>query len=270
MNGCREKYPSLHWGISTLGCPDADLAQAAALADRNGIEYLEIRTVSGENDVAKTLRVPENRPTAVRLTESGRVRVLDSSFRIASTDLAAHDALLDVARTADEFNIPYIRLFGGFSGELTGDILRQCMDNIMWFKSFGFRTRLALETHDGFSWSDRVVKLMELCGEELPVIWDAHHTFQVGKEPFAESLRLLKPFLVTIHFKDSHWDIAAEGGPQFIHDLPGAGEVPLTELFELLEQEKITVPVVLEYEKLWRQYLPELSEALTAWQNLCR
>ena len=261
------RFPSLRWGLSTLGCPEASLEQAVKTADDFGMEFLEIRTISGSNKVSEMLGRPENHAAAERLVAAGRVRVLDSSFRIASTDPDAKAELLNVARTADEFGIPYIRLFGGFSGEPTPEVFRDCANNLTWFKAQKFRARLALETHDGFAWSPRVLALMEHCGEPIPVIWDAHHTFQSGGEPFADSFRALRPHIIDVHFKDSHFG-TRDGERRLVQDLPGAGEVPLTELFALLERERFDAPVVLEYEKLWHPYLPELPLALAAWRKL--
>ncbi len=173
--------------------------------------------------------------------------------------------LCAIARCADEFNVPYIRVFGGFpfQEELTLERLSRSAENFRWFASQNFRVRLALETHDGYSASSRCLKLTEALGGELPIIWDAHHTWRFAGESFLESFELLKDFLVDIHFKDSH----SVPGPAGAHlgDLPGEGEVPLHELFTLLAREHCNLPVTLEYEKAWMPYLPGLSIALKVW-----
>ena len=48
----------------------------------------------------------------------------------------------------------------------------------------------------------------------------------------------------------------------------GEGDVPLDELFALLEKNRVQYPVSLEYEKKWCAYLPVLDEALEAWKRL--
>ena len=48
------------WGISTLGCPELSLPEAAALAERFGFRLLELRALSGNCKLAANLKLPEN------------------------------------------------------------------------------------------------------------------------------------------------------------------------------------------------------------------
>ena len=103
-------YPTLNWGISTLGCPEYNLPQAVELADRYGIKFFEIRTLNNTVNCQETLYYPENEPAMRKLAAAGRCQVLDSSFGITADKAGQREALAEIARTADDFNIPYIRI----------------------------------------------------------------------------------------------------------------------------------------------------------------
>ena len=264
------RYATLNWGISTLGCPECNLPQAVELADRYGIKYFEIRTLNNTVNCQETLYYPENEPAMRKLAAEGRCQVLDSSFGITADKAGQREALAEIARTADDFNIPYIRIFGGgnYGEELTDKRIRNTVDNLNWYKSQRFNACLALETHDICSSSNFCLALQEYAGEHLPIIWDAHHTRQIALEDFKSSFSKLADNIVSVHFKDSHY--AEKDGVEYCeYDLIGEGLVPMDELFTLLTENNVKVPVTLEHEKFWRKYLPELDVMLDSWQKFC-
>ena len=250
------------WGFSTLGCPELSLPEAAALADRFGFPHLELRTVSGSLNLPEVLRRPVNRTVLRQLADAGRVRILGTSFGLAGSQTGDREELAAFAALADEFNIPYLRVFGGFPFEsgLGENRLRLAAANLDWWRRQCCRCQLALETHDGFSSAARVRQLFDALGEELPVIWDVHHTFSVGGETPAASFALIGRTTVDVHVKDAVH--LPDGGQKAV--LPGDGELPVPATLALLEAEKYAGDVTLEYEKQWQPYLPPLPEALTA------
>ena len=264
------RYESLRWGLSTLGCPQCNLPQAVALADSYGIEFLEIRTLNGTVNCQETLYLPENKEVMQQIAAAGRCRVLDSSFGITADKPGQREALGEIARTADDFNIPYIRIFGGgnYGEALSDERLKTAEANLKWFKAQKFQAELALETHDICSSAVSCMQLQEACGCHLPIIWDAHHTRQIAGEEFADSFQLLVKNIVSVHFKDSRYAYAGEER-YCDYVLIGEGLVPMDELFTLLEQNKVQVPITLEHEKFWRKNLPELEVMLDSWQSFC-
>ena len=264
------RYAELNWGISTLGCPDLNLVQAVELADKYGIKYFEIRTLNNTVNCQETLYYPENEPVMRKLSAEKRCMVLDSSFGITADKPGQREALAEIARTADDFNIPYIRIFGGgnYGEELTAERIKIAHDNFKWFREQKFNAALALETHDICSSSDFCLALQEHCGGKLPIIWDAHHTRQIAHEEFEESFSKLADNIVAVHFKDSHY--AEKDGVEYCEfDLIGEGLEPMDELFTLLTENNVTVPITLEHEKFWRKNLPELEIMLDSWQKFC-
>ena len=251
---------TLCWGFSTLGCPQMSLREALALADKYNIHFLELRAISGSVELHLTLMEPDNRDILAILAKDKRTKVFGSSFEISRNNPEARKKLLTLAGIADQFDIPYLRVFGGipFSSKMNKTILNATLDNIRWFNAQNFNCQLALETHDGYSSADRCAILFDYLGQTLPVIWDTHHTWRDGLESFSYSLDILKDTLVDIHFKDS----LKNAENKIISQAPGKGEVPLNELFLLLKSKQINCPVVLEHEKLWEPELPGLPEAL--------
>ena len=138
----KSEYPSLRWGLSTLGCPELTLPEAVALADQYGMEFLELRTISNSSMVFNTLYLPENAPCARQLTAAGRCRVLDSAFFLAVQNDSAREELLKIARTADDFKIPYIRIFGRFPASGLSDELLDTKMQVYVHKKPSFRKAL--------------------------------------------------------------------------------------------------------------------------------
>jgi sugar phosphate isomerase/epimerase len=197
------KAENLHWGISTLGCPELNLPQVMALAEKFGVEYLEIRTLNGSKNAYETLYLPENLPVMRQIAVEKRCRVLDTSFRLTVNTPEDRDELLKYARCADDFNIPYLRIFGGGkAGEtLLPEHIRHALETLDWFEKQHFDTALALETHDICSNSKYCQEIAGHYGKFLPVIWDIHHTWQVAGEPLRETFAGLQKQIVAVHFK---------------------------------------------------------------------
>ena len=262
------KY-NLRWGLTTLGRPEATLAESMMDADRYNIEFIEPRAINGSVELQDTLADPETFKLLCELTAAGRVRVLGTSFRLAAEDPEGREKLARIAEFADRAGVPYLRIFGGclMTDEVDDAVVGRARSNMEWFDSLNTKCKLALETHDGFSSAARCVKLMNALGRRIPIVWDAHHTWRIGGEELAYSFDLLKDDIVDVHFKDSVRN--TEPGPHSsIAKNLGDGDVPLDELFTMLEKDNVQYPVSLEYEKKWCPYLPELDEALAAWQKL--
>ncbi len=267
----RNRYKNLRWGISTLGCPELDLAGAVKLADQYNMEFLEIRTLQNSNDAWDTLYRPENEPVLRKLTAAGRCRVLDSSFGLTAINDDARANLLKTARAADDFNIPYIRVFGGgaFADEFTAERIKAALENLKWYADQGCKAKLALETHDICSATDRCSKLIDASNGELFIIWDAHHTLRIAGDDLQESYKKLKPQIITAHYKDSV-DVFDDKNDRYCeYTLPGKGKAKLDELFGMLDADKAEFPIICEHEKFWRPNLPELPVMLDAWQKFC-
>lgn len=249
-----------HLGISTLGCPEQNLPEAAALAERFGFELLELRTLSNNNNLAANLKLPVNAEPFRKLTAEKRISLLGSGFGISDPQANLQE-LVDLSEIADAFQIPCIRIFGGIPYEHPVD--RKAVETARWnlarYRSLGRRCQLALETHDGYSAAAKCMELFQQLGEELPVVWDVHHTVNFGRESFQESYRLLRNSIVEVHLKDSR---LVKGKRQSC--LPGEGDFPGVEFLSFLAEHSPKMRIIFEYEKFWEPSLPPLESALAA------
>lgn len=252
---------NFRWGFSTLGCPELSLAETVKLSDDFDFPYLELRTLEGSLDLPAIFADPAKLALLKSLAAAGRVRVLGSSFGIASRK-NDYDALAALGRLADEAGIPWLRVFGGFDfGEEFGEErIAAALENLAWFRGLGLRAQLALETHDGCSSAARCRRLIDRVECGIPIVWDAHHTCRCAGETFGDSWELLAGHVIDVHVKDSR--IGDDG--KIVNTVPGEGDLPVPELLELLEKADYTGLVTLEYEKHWHPQLPEIRVALTA------
>ena len=238
----------VQWGFSTIGCPELSLKEASELGKKYGYPLVEVR-VRGTDFAEKEL--------LKQLAAEKRCFILGSSFRLISDSDEAREELKSCALLAAECGIPYIRAFGGcgYDEKPDFDPCERARKNLAFFDQLDLPAELILETHDYFSSSSRITALFASLGRKLPIIWDSFHTWNSGKESPAQTWEQLGETILDIHVKDGDSEKLA---------LPGKGKYPLEELFALLKEKNYTGMVTCEHEKLWRPYLPELSEAFTA------
>ncbi|HJH02572.1 MAG TPA: sugar phosphate isomerase/epimerase [Victivallis vadensis] len=251
------------WGISTLGCPELSLPEAAALAERFGFRLLELRALSGSCKLAANLKLPENAGEFRRLAGEGRITLLGSGFGLSDPE-ADFRELEELSEIADAAGIAHIRIFGGMPFEHPVDdaAVAAARRNLERYRALGRRCRLALETHDGYSSAAKCTELFRRLGEPLPVVWDVHHTVNIGGEPFRESFGLLKENVIEVHLKDSR----VESGRR-LACLPAEGDFPAADFLAFLAEHSPATPVIFEYEKLWEPHLPPLETALEAFRK---
>ncbi len=264
---------NIKWGISTLGCPELDLPAICKLAQKHDVYHLEIRSLEDCLNLPEYLdaNYPDD-PAAVKqiLMEHGQsIIALNSGFSLikAGADQEPRDELLGFARWAEMLDIPLIRVFGGgsMSEPLSDDDLATAAANLKWFEGErqknNWKTQLALETHDGFSSGQRCLQLQEAYGSPIEVIWDTHHTWKMGGESPQETWDQIASMIQHIHIKDSV-SIPSARHP-YSYCLPGKGEFPVVETYNVLRDNNYTGVVSLEWELKWHPYLDDLDTALT-------
>ena len=265
--------PNLKWGISTLGCHELDLPTTCKLAEQHEIHHLEIRSL------ADSLNLPEyldatypdgaQEPREILEQHGQSIIALNAGFSLAQakeSDEEARNELLGFARWAELLDVPFIRVFGGgkMSEPLTEGDMATAVANLRWWKeqraAHNWKTDIALETHGGFSSGKRCVQLQEAYGGPLAVIWDTHHTWKLGGESAAQTWELIAPMIQHIHIKDSTPIPSARHPYSYV--LPGEGDFPVDEVFDLLAANDYSGVVSLEWERKWHPYMTDLGTAL--------
>ena len=265
----------LAWGFSTLGCPEYSLAQACELLNEFSMSNLEIRALDGRMDLpqwAVDSNWPPNRAKALLQKHAVQFRVAGSSFKLVENDERSRAEMLSFCQWANSWGAQYVRTFGGgeWGRPLTEAEYDHAARSISWWrqkkKERGWRVDLVLETHDAFSASSPCLNLFARLRQPIGVIWDSHHTWRVGGEPLRETWSKLSHCLRHVHIKDSIAKPSARH--PFTYVLPGDGDVPLSEIIDLLREHTFTGMVSLEWERLWHPYLPPLRDALMRLQAL--
>jgi sugar phosphate isomerase/epimerase len=261
--------PDLRWCFSTMGCPEASLAEAVSLAAEFLIPAIELRSLSNTIELPKLFSASGWTPPVVRqLCEQNSVQLASagSSFKLISPDPAERMALAEFCDWANTLAIPYVRIFGGgkWGTPLTDEDFQNAVRNIEWWRAEksarGWNLELLLETHDAFAASAPCLRLNEQLATPLNLIWDSHHTWRYGGERPTDTWRRIGQFVRHVHFKDSVDQPSARHPYTYV--LCGEGQMPLAETIQLLRAQKFTGGVSLEWEKLWHPYMAPLSVAL--------
>lgn len=255
----------LTWTFSTLGCPEAKLQYISCLAEKYGLNQVELRCLDGTVDLPAYinqqgwLQDPHLLPPI-----SSRVATINSSLKLstpfeqAATELSAFAPLISL------FGARRLRVFDGLLNIHTDfDHVWHWLDaweTLRQKQRWSFD--LIIETHDSLLDVASIERLFYQGHPHVSLLWDTHHTWRkAGSDPL-EDWPLLRPWITHLHVKDSISQPSARH--PFTYVLPGEGEMPLEPLLDQLRADGFTDPVSLEWEKHWHPYLPDLDSALTA------
>ncbi len=255
-------------GFSTLGCPKWDWLEALDFAAAHGYSAVELRGIRDTMDLNKAAEFQPERlaRTQRELTERGLV-ISDLG---ASTNL--HEAAPDKgvagmaeARSfidlASRMGVPYVRVFGnkfvdGVPREQTLDLIGRNLRTLGEYAR-ARNVMVLIETHGDFTDSPTILELMKRADSRgAAVLWDAHHTFVLGKESPETSVRELGAYIKHTHLKDS---LPAATDRRYV--LTGAGEVPVRRQVEALARARYKGFYSFEWEKRWH---PEIEEPAVA------
>jgi len=107
--------PPFRRALSTLGCPALSLDEALALAERHGINAVELRTLEGTMDIPALFA--RNGEEAIRRVQRlhGTVQVLalSISFKLVRPSETECAALLSYVPWAEALGVPWLRVFDG-------------------------------------------------------------------------------------------------------------------------------------------------------------
>jgi len=267
--------------FSTLGCPGDSLDKVIATAHAYGVTGLELRAADGEF-VHPRMPVTERRAVRSALAAEGlTVLALASYVKVCSPDPdeEVDGALRSAIDLAADLGAANVRVFPGAglppqldAAEPNADLAAADARGArrMTAASDHARARgvtLLLETHDSHPRGVDVARLLELVPADVPVkvIWDLMHPWRHGEDPDATAAALA-PWLAYPQFKDG---VRAAEPNTVTLTLPGAGQLPLAHMLELVvglasAQGDVDPWLSLEWERAWHPELPPLAEALAA------
>lgn len=250
--------------FSTLGCPDLNLAEVLALAQRHRIDAIELRSLDSTLDLPEYLARTFGKPTALAeyLRDSPvRIVALDTSLRLVGHAPADRGKFLEFVPWAEALGVAWLRVFDGKMASEEHD-LEQAANTLRWWQSLrrahGWRVDCMVETHSSLLDAARIRRFLA-AAPGTAILWDSHHTWRLGGEHPVETWRQIAPQVVHVHVKDSIG--VPDARNPYTHVLPGTGEFPMAALVEILRREFHGV-VSLEWERHWHPELPSLETAL--------
>jgi sugar phosphate isomerase/epimerase len=263
----------LHFGFSTLGCPEIDPTGLRALAAKHRSRWIEIRTLGGTTDFVDQLaRFPGGAP-ALRdffLESDVRVRLVGSSFLLTLSSESDRATLIAEAETGEALGAKWLRVFGGgeCGNPLTPERAATATAHRIWWEALraarGWNIDLIFETHGAFSSSPSILEFFAKTGGPMPLLWDTHHTWKIAGESAADSWSQLGAHIHHLHVKDSV-STPAPDGHAYTYVSPGRGEFPTDEVLTLLVHAGFDGVVSLEWEKKWHPFLASLDTILPDW-----
>ncbi len=253
-----QKSPRYPIAFSTLGCPKWPwtrvLEQAAAL----GYQAIELRGIEGEMDLTKR---PEFAPGRLAQTIADlkaldlKISDLGASARMHEADPKVRALQLDEGRRfidlAQKLGAPYVRVFGDRvpPGEARTATIPRVIDGLRTLGEHakGSGVAVIIESHGDFADSPSLAAILE--GAAMPnvaLLWDAHHTFVLGKEDPASTYARLGSFVRHTHLKDS---VPKGADRQYV--LTGRGDVPVKDTVAVLVRSRYPGYFCYEWEKAW-------------------
>lgn len=259
------------WCFSTLGCPQLTLDEALSLAESWGFKGVELRALEGSVDLVEVLGRRYGEPERLAKAMQGRkvqIAALDASLRLRHSTQLDREELLALARWADALGVERLRVFDGgrdeikLSTEARDDMLR----TLDWWQRErqrrGIHCDLMVETHWILTHPESCYELVRSAPMPVAILWDSFHTWAHAPRSLEDTWELLSDAICHIHFRDGYQDEMQPEGATYT--LPGEGDYPLETLFALLEDNRYSNWLSLEWERFWHPELPPLQEALVA------
>lgn len=267
--GTPGRSPRLPLCYSTLGAPGWSWTRILAAAAESGYASIELRGLEAEMDLTRHAVFSAAALPATRrqLQDHGvRIACASASAVMHEMDAAKRAARLDEGRRfidlAAALHAPFVRVFGDrFVPDVPRDAL---LDHVAGgLRALGDHARgsgvtVLIESHGDFIQSPLLASLMERAASpQVAILWDAHHTFVMGKEEPEESVQLLGRWIRHTHLKDS---VAAGEGRRYV--LTGRGEVPVQRQIAALARTGYTGTYCFEWEKRWQPTIEEPEVAI--------
>ena len=239
---------------STLATPDASFDEICKTYPKYGYDALEIRGIKRQLYLTK---VPEfsdrNLSKSLKILKNNKLKVIclsvSSSFvgkKPEELEKSLNEAK-DHIVLASKMEVPFIRVFGGsIPKEISlEEAVKIVADNLKLLGDFAksYNVKVLLETHDNFSFSNNVAKVIKETNNHpnVGICWDVANSFHAGAS-IEDSVNLMGKFIEHTHIKD---------GDGKSYTLCGEGKVPIERAVKMLKAIGYKGYFCVEWEKAW-------------------
>ncbi len=253
--------------FSTLGCTERSLEDILSLANKYGMDALEVRGIEGvlDNSLIPEFKRESSESTVEAFKKAGikpLVLGTSSSFHdVAKYDSAIEEGIraVDIASRLGFFGV---RVFGDFIVGDERECIRRVAEGVYTLCRYAEekRVKVLLEVHGEFNTIERLAPIVERCKESASfgLIWDVCHTRDTYPD-WRIFYRAFDKYIAHVHLKDF------KDGRNV---LPGDGILPLSEIACELSACGYDGYFSLEWEKKWHPELPIIEEALDRYIGL--
>lgn len=245
--------------FTTLGCPNWNLDTIISKAVDYGYQGVDFRGYLGEMNIYKLPEFSTDvKETIKKFAEASlEVTCFSSSVRLfTSSDEELKKYLEELEQFAilcSKFDTPYIRVFGGKIGDASRE---EALDTVvknsekMVKIAEKYNVELLIETHDDWINCEHMADIFKRVDSPyLQVLWDVHHPYRMVHESPEKTWEYLGDRIKYTHWKDSYLTDKNKRGYQLC--LSGEGDIPLQEIYDLLQEKGYDGYFTLEWEKVW-------------------
>ncbi len=245
--------------FSTLGCPSWSWEDILAMTKDLSYDGIEIRGIENE------LYAPNSGPFLPENIEKTKSTLQEKNIEISCLTSASYifdkenikgqmKEGIDYIYLAQNLGVKYVRVLGDeqpYPGEdIDVDFVAANLKELANYAD-GRDVTVLIETNGVFADSQLMFSLLEKVNKpNIGVLWDIHHPYRYMDEPVKETYDRLKKYIKHIHIKDSLVE-----GDEVSYKMVGYGDLPITEVLELLKSDKYSEYISLEWVKRWDRTL---------------
>ncbi len=256
--------------FNTLACPKWSLKEVLENAHKMGYGAVEIRGILSDIDILKSPAFRQNKLSDIKKMAAEldvAILNLNSSAVLHEYETGKKNFHLDNAKQyidlAQQLNCPFVRLFPEKfheekSKNFTLDVIKENL-SILTEYCKGSEVKVLLDTHGDLVWSDDIKVIMkEMDAQHSGIIWDFFNMHLKTKESPEKMFATLKEYIALIQLKDGYFG----GNNSPMYTLTSKGEVPITKILGLLDDNSYSGYISFEWEKRWHPELPDPEVAL--------
>ena len=257
--------------FSTVGCPEWSWTDIYIMAKDLGFNGIELRGLENELNLLKTRPFNDaNLEETVTKLKKAKLSIscLASSCFLGGTgsDDEALKEGFEYIELASKIDCKYIRILGDKNPAPTEPIDDERVVrllNKLLPKAADAGVYLLVETSGAYADTKRLAKIIEAVNSPyVSVLWDIHHPYRFMNESPEETYKNIGKYLKYVHIKDSVME-----NDTVQYKILGDGDIPVTEILDLLRTSGYDDYISLEWVKRWNKTLTDAAVVFPAFAN---